>query len=118
MTSASRETLRCVTHRTEDEILVRQFAPAVGESLNLFLLSVAVEASCFARVLTFVRCVTLFNVLLLVTPFSRRLCDKVRDRLHCIADFVMNTSVYLVVYGGLLVKTTTQKLPVCLFICV
>ena len=29
----------------------------------------------------------------------------------------MNTSVYLV-SGGLLVKTTTQKLPLCLFICV
>ena len=30
----------------------------------------------------------------------------------------MNTSVYLVSYGGLLVKMTTQELPLCLFICV
>ena len=31
--------------------------------------------------------------------------------------FVMNTSVYLVSNGGLLVKMRTQKLPLCLYLC-
>ena len=29
----------------------------------------------------------------------------------------MNTSVYLVSNGGLLVKMRTQKLPLCLYLC-
>ena len=32
-------------------------------------------------------------------------------------DLVMDTSVYLVGNGGLLAQTTTQKLCLCLFIC-
>ncbi len=37
---------------------------------------------------------------------------------YCRTSSWLNTSVYLVSYDGLLVKTTTQKLPLCLFICV
>ena len=50
MTSALRETLRCVKHRATDKILAKRFAIAVEESRNLFLLSAAAVASCFARV--------------------------------------------------------------------
>ena len=49
MTSALRETLRRVGYRKTGKILARHFVTAVEESWNLVLLSVAVEANCFAR---------------------------------------------------------------------
>ena len=80
----------------------------LGESENLVLLSVTIEATCFANVLSVARCVPRSMFHQLVTPFSRRFRDKLRDRLHCIS--VIDTSVYLVSYDGLLVKTRTHKL--------
>ena len=46
----------------------------------------------------------MFNMSL-VTPFSRRL----RDKLHVYQDLVIDTIVYLVSHEGLLVRTTTHK---------
>ena len=78
------KTLRCVTHRVTGKILAEKFTSAVSECRNLFLLFAAVEASCFAGIFRFTECYTTYYFLRLVTPFSRRLWDKLRDRLHCI----------------------------------
>ena len=118
VTGALRETLRRVAYCKTGKILARHFATAAEESWNLVLLSAAVEANCFSRGLTVTRCVTRCCFIELATPLSRRLRDMLRDRLHCIAGLCLNTSVYLVSNGGLLVKMRTQKLPLCLFICV
>ena len=85
VTSALRETLRRLTHRATDTSLEEQFTSAVSESWNLVLLFVAVEASCFAWIFRFTVCYSTCCFTRLVTPFSRRLRDKLRDRLHCTA---------------------------------
>ena len=85
MTSALRETLRRVTHRATDTILVEQFTSAVSESWNLVELIAAVEASGFAGIFRFTVCYTTYCFMRLITPFSGRLQDKLRDRLPCIS---------------------------------
>ena len=60
-------------------------ATAVGESYNLVLLSVTVEAIWFAKVLSVACCVTRLDVSLTCHAVSRILRDFLRDRLHCIS---------------------------------
>jgi len=105
VTSALYETLGCLSYRVGDN-LCETVATAAGESWNLVLLSVAVEATCFANVLSVARCVTRLDVSLTFREDCGTSC--VTD--HTVyQDLVMDTSVYLVSYDGLLVQTTTHK---------
>jgi len=94
-------------------------ATAVGESWKFVLLSVSVEVICFANVLSVACCVIRLNV---SSNLSRRYPEDCGTSwvvdFNVQLDIVMDTSVYLVSYDGLLVETTTHKNCLCLFISV
>ena len=107
--------MRCMKHWVviipcNGQNLCETVATAVGESWNLVLLSVTVEATWFANVLSVARCVTRFDVSLTCHAVFEKIAGQVAWQITTIyQDFVMDTSVYLVSYDGLLVKTTTHK---------
>ena len=86
MTSALRETLRRVTNRATDRILTKQFALTVAEGQNSVLLSAPVKSTCFARILTIVRCVTRLHVSN-TRDLSRRFC--VFFLISCVTDYTV-----------------------------
>jgi len=114
--------MRCMKHWVviipcNGQILCETVASVVGESWNLVLLSVTVEATCLQRFVLCALCYTAWCFIYL----SRRFLEDCGT--GCVTDYtvyqdlVMDTSVCLVSYDGLLVKTTTRNC-LCLFICV
>ena len=106
--------MRCMKHWVviipcNGQNLCETVSTAVGESWNLVLLSVTVEATCFANVVSVARCYTARCFI----DLSRRFREDCGT--SCVTDYtgnrdlVMDTSVYPVSYDGLLVKTTTHK---------
>ena len=102
----------------EAKILVRQLATVVGERQNSLLLSTAVKKRLVLQEL-WPLCIALHCSMFCVTCHAtlKKIAGQAVWQIALYSRTIMNTSVYLVNYGGLLGKTK-QKLCLCLFICV
>ena len=74
--------MRCMKHRVvtiprNGQNLCETIATALGESWNLVLLSVTVEATCFANVLSVARCVTRLDVSLTCYAVFEKIAGQV-----------------------------------------
>ena len=76
-TSALHETLGRLSYRVTDRMYAKQLLQRLENVWNLVLLSVTVEATCFANVSSFARCVTRLDVSLTCHAVFEKTAGKV-----------------------------------------